>query len=156
MWPRSAIAESKLKFDNLFPRKRTSDDRLNDKPFSAREERKITILLGTAITLLLLMLGLKFTSVLDHINHSFTSLQVAMLPRESLSPLPVIVEVDEKSLALFGQWPWPRYRVARLLSEIQNGGAAAVGIDAVFVERDRTSPIEIQRTVKQDFNHTFC
>ncbi len=50
-----------------------------------------------------------------------------------------IVDIDEESLAALGQWPWPRYRVARLLDNIRAGGASAVGLDMLFAEPDRTS-----------------
>jgi adenylate cyclase len=50
-----------------------------------------------------------------------------------------VVDIDEASLAALGQWPWPRYRVARLLSKIREAGAVAVGLDMVFPEPDRTS-----------------
>jgi adenylate cyclase len=35
------------------------------------------------------------------------------------SDLPIIVDIDEKSLAQFGQWPWPRDRVGPLLEKIK-------------------------------------
>lgn len=35
------------------------------------------------------------------------------------SDLPIIVGIDEKSLAQFGQWPWPRDRVGLLLEKIK-------------------------------------
>ena len=50
-----------------------------------------------------------------------------------------IVDLDETSLERLGQWPWPRYRIARLLERIRQDGAAAVGLDMVFAEPDRTS-----------------
>ncbi|MFH7319567.1 CHASE2 domain-containing protein [Desulfurivibrio sp. D14AmB] len=52
----------------------------------------------------------------------------------------VIVDIDERSLREVGQWPWPRHLVARLLSHAGKGGAAAIGVDIVFAEPDRTSP----------------
>ncbi len=52
----------------------------------------------------------------------------------------VIVDIDERSLRQVGQWPWPRDRVAKLLANIGAGGPAAVGLDMVFAEPDRTSP----------------
>ena len=30
-----------------------------------------------------------------------------------------IVDLDEKSLKQYGQWPWPRYRLALLLKKLQ-------------------------------------
>ena len=54
---------------------------------------------------------------------------------------PVIVEIDERSLAEFGQWPWPRNLVAQLLQEIRDKGALSVGLDMMFPEPDRTSRV---------------
>lgn len=61
------------------------------------------------------------------------------IPQSSERGLPVIIDIDEKSLAEIGQWPWPRYTVARLLTKLQDMEAAAVGLDIVFSEPDRTS-----------------
>jgi adenylate cyclase len=97
----------------------------------------------------------KFAPVVEQLNNAVTAIQIRLLPEARLSPIPVIVEVDEKSLAAYGQWPWPRYQVARLLEAIQQAGPAAVGVDALFVERDRTSPLVIQRVMAGDFKQAF-
>ena len=65
-------------------------------------------------------------------------------------PRVVIVDIDEYSLEIFGQWPWPRYRVALLLKKIQMAGALAVGNDILFGEPDGTSPAVIKQTLKRD------
>ncbi|MGA6992494.1 MAG: CHASE2 domain-containing protein, partial [Candidatus Deferrimicrobiaceae bacterium] len=62
----------------------------------------------------------------------------------------VVVDLDEATLERLGQWPWPRYRVARLLGKIAEGGAAAVGLDMVFAEPDRTSLRFLSREVRRD------
>ena len=49
----------------------------------------------------------------------------------------VIVDVDERSLATVGQWPWRRDVVGRLVAQLQNMGASAIAIDIIFAERDR-------------------
>ncbi len=51
-----------------------------------------------------------------------------------------IVDIDEESLARFGQWPWPRPLVASLAERLTQAGAAAIAFDMVFAEPDRTSP----------------
>ncbi len=59
-------------------------------------------------------------------------------------PVPVrIVEIDDASLERIGQWPWPRLRVAELVSRLFQMGAAVVAFDAVFAEPDRTSPARL-------------
>jgi adenylate cyclase len=57
----------------------------------------------------------------------------------------VIVDIDEKSLAQYGQWPWPWHRMAELVRRIAQGEPRVVGIDIVFAEGDRLSPTEIVR-----------
>ncbi len=52
----------------------------------------------------------------------------------------VIVDIDEASLRKLGQWPWPRTRVADLITSLTKLGAAAVAFDVVFSEPDRLSP----------------
>ena len=52
----------------------------------------------------------------------------------------VIIDIDEKSLKEYGQWPWSRNVVAELLYKLGDAGAGIVGLDIVFAEADRTSP----------------
>jgi adenylate cyclase len=61
-------------------------------------------------------------------------------PRRYDPAVPVrILDIDEASLARFGQWPWPRSLIADLTQRLTEAGAAAVAFDFVFVERDRMS-----------------
>ena len=61
--------------------------------------------------------------------------------------LPIrIVDIDEKSLSLIGQWPWPRTTVRDLLLELTSKGAAVVAFDVLFAEPDRTS---LEAIIKQ-------
>ncbi len=76
-----------------------------------------------------------------------------LLPLRQLdqhSQIPVIVDIDEESLARYGQWPWPRYLVAELLDKLEAGGAAAVGLDIMFAEEDRSSPRVLHQYLKRD------
>src|SRR5882672_3103646 len=66
-------------------------------------------------------------------------------PRASGSARVAIVDIDEESLAQYGQWPWPRHLVAKLVRRIAQGHPRVVGIDIFFPERDRLSPTEIAR-----------
>ena len=49
----------------------------------------------------------------------------------------VIVDVDERSLATVGQWPWRRDIVGQLIGRLREAGAAVVALDVVFPESDR-------------------
>jgi len=51
----------------------------------------------------------------------------------------VIVDIDEESLAVAGQWPWPRYLTGGIVRRIAEALPTAVGVDILFSEPDRTS-----------------
>ncbi|MEW6428021.1 MAG: adenylate/guanylate cyclase domain-containing protein [Thermodesulfobacteriota bacterium] len=65
--------------------------------------------------------------------------------QETTSGRVVIVDVDERSLAALGQWPWPRTVLAGLVERIAAAGAAVIAFDMVFAEPDRTSPATLLR-----------
>ncbi|WP_297582757.1 CHASE2 domain-containing protein [Roseibium sp.] len=60
----------------------------------------------------------------------------------------VIVDIDEKSLAELGQWPWPRSTIATMLRNIAQAGGVAVAFDIVFAEPDRLSPDHYSESVE--------
>lgn len=63
-----------------------------------------------------------------------------LMPRERTEQPVLVVEIDSRSLAEYGQWPWPRDQIAQLLMKIQAGKPLAVGLDMLFVEPDHYSP----------------
>ena len=71
-------------------------------------------------------------------------------PRRPVTGAVTVVDLDEASLEILGQWPWPRYRVARLMAKIREGGAVAVGLDMVFAEPDRTSLSHLTEEIRRD------
>ncbi len=60
----------------------------------------------------------------------------------------VIVDIDEKSLAVEGRWPWRRDRVAELVDTLFDRYKIAVlGFDVVFPEKDESSGLGTLRTL---------
>jgi len=59
----------------------------------------------------------------------------------------VIVDIDEKSLKNYGQWPWDRKTVASLLNQVSSYHPGIIGLHIVFAEEDRSSP----HTIKKKF-----
>jgi adenylate cyclase len=61
-------------------------------------------------------------------------------PRKKTARPVTIVDIDEKSLEKLGQWPWPRTRIADLVTELTRLGAVVIAFDAVLSEPDRLNP----------------
>lgn len=91
------------------------------------------------LTVLGLLLGLHAAYTPAHRTLQLTLLDAYQKtwPRERKSAPAVIVAIDEASLAKYGQWPWPRTELARLVNAIHALQPAAIGIDMLFPEPDR-------------------
>jgi adenylate cyclase len=71
-----------------------------------------------------------------------------LAPR-AFQQMPVrVVDIDEASLRAFGQWPWPRDRIADLVTRLTDIGASAIAFDIIFAEPDRLSPRSIARSIE--------
>lgn len=70
-------------------------------------------------------------------------------PRESRDSPVVVVDIDEASLAVHGQWPWPRTLVADLVTRLSAMSALVIGFDMVLSEADRTSPQWVGKVVRE-------
>ncbi|MCW7538969.1 adenylate/guanylate cyclase domain-containing protein [Aquabacterium sp. A7-Y] len=75
----------------------------------------------------------------------------ATLP-ETLDERIVIVDIDEKSMAEFGRWPWGRDRMAQLMRELTGRQQVRlVGFDIVFAEPDRSSGLpQLERLAQHE------
>lgn len=60
--------------------------------------------------------------------------------REYLDAPVKIVDIDERSLEVFGQWPWPRDILAEMIDRLHAAGASTIAFDVLFSEPDRMSP----------------
>ena len=73
----------------------------------------------------------------------------ATMPR-TLDDRIVIVDIDEKSLAEIGRWPWGRNRMAELSDELlERQKVALLGFDVVFAEADDSSGLKRLRQLAQ-------
>ena len=55
----------------------------------------------------------------------------------------VILDIDEKSLDKFGQWPWSRIQMAKVIDRLRELGAITIVLDIIYGEADRTGPAAI-------------
>jgi len=117
---------------------------------------KLSILAsGIAISLLFVALYIYKPTFLIFLEHKTYDTLLRSTLETDTHTKPVIVDLDEQSLYQFGQWPWPRYRVASLLEKISNLGAASIGLDIIFAEADQTSPKLLQHSISKELQIDF-
>lgn len=119
-----------------------------------RKMKRWVFLTGLGVTLLLSLLTIfkpTFFRYLVGKIYDTQMLAVSSATAGSVADEPVIVEIDEASLAEFGQWPWPRYRLAALVDGLRGLGASGVGLDMLFPEADRSSLSQVKREIQEAF-----
>lgn len=113
---------------------------------------KITfVFIGIFIALLIAISGYQensFLHLFDNKIYDFFIVKTASPPKKDTV---VIVDIDDISLDMAGQWPWPRYRIAKLIDRISAANPEAIGIDIIFSEPDRTSLANIRQTFQTEF-----
>ncbi len=106
--------------------------------------KKYTILIASII-ILLIYVGLDRFKLSDYIDLKVYDIVAGLkYKKHEKIDSSVIITIDDKSLSYVGQWPWSRLVMANLMQNIMRSKPAALGIDIIFAEPDRTSPIMIK------------
>jgi len=66
-----------------------------------------------------------------------------IIPIKKLDSNVIIIDIDEKSLSKFGQFPWNRSIFAKIIENVNETNPKAIGFDVFFSEKDKQSPEEI-------------
>jgi adenylate cyclase len=99
------------------------------------------------LALLLVLLGhaaqIYRIGLIDRLDAIFYDARLRLTMPRGIDDRIVIVDIDEKSLAEQGRWPWGRDRLALLMDKLfDRHGVKLVGFDVVFAEPDLSSGIE--------------
>ena len=81
--------------------------------------------------------GLLRISAVQSLENIVYDTKLRLTMPKTLDSRIIIVDIDEKSLAEVGRWPWHRQKLAALTQELlQNQRVSAIGFDLVFAEGD--------------------
>ena len=95
------------------------------------------------LVLLLNVTGQINLPLLDRLENWTYDLRLNLTIPGTIDNRIVIVDIDEKSLAEEGQWPWSRDRLALLTTQLfDRYQATVVGFDVVFAEEDAHSGLQ--------------
>ena len=100
--------------------------------------------LWTCVTVIFLLLGLRISDPdiveqLRVINFDYYQKSQPQVQNESI----VLIDIGEKSLETFGQWPFPRHQFAQLISDLRNNNAGIIAFTPMFADVDRFGGDEI-------------
>ena len=82
-------------------------------------------------------------SFIKSISYLSFDLYQKVFPLEKRETDVIIIDIDEKSLGKFGQFPWSRSVFAKIIENVNTSNPKAIGFDVFFSEKDKQSPEEI-------------
>ncbi len=115
-----------------------------------KKDQIILLSAGIATSALMIFFFIAQPQFLRFLDHKLYDQCLISYHTDKATDVPIIIDIDEKSLTEMGQWPWPRYRIAILLKLLQAYGASAVATDIIFAEPDKTSPSVLQKQWKKE------
>jgi len=95
-----------------------------------------TVLIGLAAVAALTVINRNPNGPLQHLELIAEDLIVYSRAAASPTGMVAIAAIDEKSIAKFGRWPWPRSIHARLVEALNSYGVRAIGFDDLLSESD--------------------
>lgn len=109
-------------------------------------EKNLNYISFTIILLILIIIRIQNPEFVKSISSiSFDSYQKIFKYNEKQDDI-IIVDIDEPSLAKFGQFPWGRNVFSKILENINKENPKSIGFDIFFSEKDKQSPEEIIKT----------
>ncbi len=128
----------------------TANNRLRQDRGRFREGKFLLHAAGLCLTFAVALLSVFPPGSVQKADLLLYDLMVAGRATPPQSTAPVLVAIDEESLAALGQWPWPRYRLAMLVERLQHLGAEVVALDILMPEPDRSSAEVIRMERQRD------
>ena len=98
----------------------------------------------TFFILLLILISIKIAnpSFVKSISFISFDLYQKTFPLDKSETDVIIIDIDEKSLGKFGQFPWSRSVFAQIIEKVSASNPKAIGFDIFFTEKDKQSPDE--------------
>jgi adenylate cyclase len=104
---------------------------------------RILVTLLPLVVALLHAVGAVRLGVLDRLDSIIYDSRLRATMPKTLDDRVVIVDIDEKSLADVGRWPWGRNHLSELTNELfERQKIALLGFDIVFAEADESSGLK--------------
>jgi CHASE2 domain-containing sensor protein len=102
-----------------------------------RVRRRLIVLSGLVPVLVTAALALSHPPFFSRLDDAVYDTVVRSSSARKPAGRVAIVDVDDRSLATIGQWPWRRDVMGRLIAGLKDAGAAVVAMDVIFAESDR-------------------
>ncbi len=109
-----------------------------------------SILLVTLVAVVLLGVRYADSKYVKILRYKTWDAYQTIHPRQDVSNLVTIVNISERDIERYGQWPWPRHIMAALVAKLNQHGAKIINLNILFAEADRMGGVEYLKSFPMD------
>ena len=133
-----------------------TDSSKNKKNPTFLRGKKIYWIMGLLITFGVITVYIVQPKIFKTVDNAIYDYYARLFKPLKKSNKTVVIDIDEKALLHYGQWPWPRYILGTLMNTLHNHyHVGAIGIDILMAEKDRTSLSFIKKEFSSNFKKNF-
>ncbi len=119
----------------------------------AEKSIRLDIIMGIIITLFFLIISNRGVSCIDGIERQLYDIGTGFAVADySSADKIVVIDIDDKSLADIGPWPWPRHIIAEMISLLHEQGAGLIGVNILFSENELNEGIKEIKNFREKYS----
>jgi adenylate cyclase len=113
-----------------------------------RVDRRI-YLIAAGVVVLVFALYLWAPTFLKTVENKLYDLHFVLRGPQDPGHQVAILAIDEKSLAAFGRWPWPRSMLARVVRTLADNGAKVIALDIILSEPEVSDELRVVKRMSE-------
>jgi CHASE2 domain-containing sensor protein len=119
----------------------------------AEKSIRVDIIMGIIITLVFLIISNQGVSSIERIERQLYDIgtRFAVADYSSADKI-AIINIDDKSLAEIGPWPWPRHIIAEMITLLHEEGAGLIGVNILFSENELNEGIKEIKNFREKYS----
>ena len=107
---------------------------------------------GTIIVLIFIGFSCSGLSIFDALERHIYEMEMRLIQSEKQGSNKIaLIDIDDKSLAILGSWPWPRNLIAEMINLLKNNGIKLIGLNIPFFEKEKNQGLAEVNAFRERF-----
>ena len=100
--------------------------------------RETNLIIGVLVAATSIYLSFMYLPFFESLEKVVYEIEMRLdTPRNPGESKVAIINIDDKSIAKLGKWPWPRHILAEMIKILKDNGAKLIGLDIIFEEKEK-------------------
>ncbi|MFC1866588.1 CHASE2 domain-containing protein [Thermodesulfobacteriota bacterium] len=119
----------------------------------ADKNKKLDMTIGVIIVLIFVFFSFTGFSFFEKMGRRLYDMGINFVqPDDQGVENIILVDIDDKSLAALGPWPWPRHLIASMIEMLNGKGTRLIGLNIPYVEKELNEGLKEIKAFREKYN----